>query len=226
MRSLIPNLFTSSNLIFGVLSIVKTFEKDFFTAAIFIVMALIADAFDGRTARFFGVDGDFGKELDSLCDVVSFGVSPAILIYNMYLLPLGYIALIPIAIFPVCAAFRLARFNISTDSVQGYFMGLPAPAGGCILATFAIASLDIMPEIVAIGVVIYGLLMYSTVRYPDFKGKGNPIRKFSSVLAVVLAVYLLYALPVIAIPFILFFSYTVMGLVNFLYVKFTGGYES
>lgn len=226
MRSLIPNLFTSSNLIFGVLSIVKTFEKDFFTAAIFIVMALIADAFDGRTARFFGVDGDFGKELDSLCDVVSFGVSPAILIYNMYLLPLGYIALIPIAIFPVCAAFRLARFNISTDSVQGYFMGLPAPAGGCILATFAIASLDIMPEIVAIGVVIYGLLMYSTVRYPDFKGKGNPIRKFSSVLAVVLAAYLLYALPVIAIPFILFFSYTVMGLVNFLYVKFTGGYES
>jgi len=226
MRTLIPNIFTSSNLIFGVLSIIKTLEKDFFTASIFIILALVADAFDGRTARFFGVDGDFGKELDSLCDVVSFGAAPAILIYTMYLQPLGYIAFIPIAVFPVCAAFRLARFNISTDSVQGYFMGLPAPAGGCIVATFALAGLDVMPVIVAIGLIAYGLLMYSTVRYPDFKGKGNPIRKFSAVLAVVLAVYLLYILPMIAIPFVLFFSYTIMGLVNFLHVQITGGYDS
>lgn len=226
MRTIIPNMFTSLNLAFGVVSILKTLEGDFFVAAILIVLALVADAFDGRAARYFGVDGDFGKELDSLCDVVSFGVSPAILIYTMYLEPLGYIALISVIVFPVCTALRLARFNISTTSVQGYFMGLPAPAGGCILATFAMANLAVNPLLIAVGVLIYGLLMYSKVRYPDFKGKGNPILKFSAVLAVFIALYLVFILPVIALPFIAFFSYTLMGLVNFLHVQFVGGYKS
>ncbi len=225
MRSFIPNACTSLNLAFGVLSIIKTIEKDFFLAGIFILLAMVADALDGRAARFFGVSGDFGKELDSLCDAVSFGVSPAILLHQMYMQGAGYLGLAATIAFPVCAVLRLARFNISTSTVQGYFMGMPAPGGGCILATFAISGIQLDSTIVSIGVIAYALLMYSTVRYPDFKGKGNPIRPPSAVLAVVTALCLFYLLPLAALPFSAFFAYSLMGFVNFLHIKITGGYS-
>ncbi len=224
MRSFIPNAVTSLNLAFGVLSIIKTIEKDFFLAGVMILLAMVADALDGRAARFFGVSGDFGKELDSLCDGVSFGVSPAILLHQMYMYDAGFLGLFATVIFPVCAVLRLARFNISTDAVQGYFMGMPAPGGGCILATFAMAGLQIDPVVVSVGVIAYAVLMYSKVRYPDFKGKGNPIRKPSAVIAGLVGAYLLFSLPIKAIPFSLFFAYSIMGVVNFLHVKFTDGY--
>jgi CDP-diacylglycerol--serine O-phosphatidyltransferase len=104
-------------------------------------------------------------------------------------------------------------------------MGLPSPAGGCFLATFAIAGLSVTPIYVALGVFVTGLLMYSKVRYPDFKGKGNPIRKQIAVVGIVLAVYLVYSLPLLAIPFSLFFSFLLTGVVNYFYVQLTGGYD-
>lgn len=223
-RSAIPNTFTALNLACGILSIIKTIEKDFVLAGIFILLAMAADACDGRAARYFGVSGDFGKELDSLCDVVSFGAAPAILIYHMHLNEFNFIYLFCIIIFAVCAAFRLARFNLDTQNVQGYFMGLPSPAGGCFLATFAISEIYGNPYVIAFGVLVAGLLMYSKVRYPDFKGKGNPIRKPSAIFGILLAVFMLYNLPVQAIPFVLFFCYILTGIVNFLYVQMVGGY--
>ncbi len=224
-RSLIPNAFTSLNLAFGILSIIKSIESDYFLAGVFILLAMLADAFDGRTARYFGVSGDFGKELDSLCDVVSFGVSPAILMYQMHFVSTNsYVYLCIVIVFAVCAALRLARFNIDTQNIQGYFMGMPSPAAGCFLATFAISGLMFDKVFIAIGILITGLLMYSTVRYPDFKGKGNPIRKPFSFLALIFATYLIYLLPLIAIPFIVFLAYILMGILNFFYVKVTGGY--
>ena len=223
-RSVIPNTFTSLNLACGVFSIIKTIEKDYCMAGIFIILALLADACDGRAARYFGVSGDFGKELDSLCDVVSFGVSPVILIYHMHLNEFNFIYLFCIAVFAVCAAFRLARFNLDTQNIQGYFMGIPSPAAGCFLATFAISDIYGNPYIIALGVLLTGLLMYSKIRYPDFKGKGNPIKKPSAIFGLLLVVFMLYILPVKAIPFILFFVYIVTGVVNFIYVKLMGGY--
>ena len=224
MRTFIPNMFTSANLACGVFAILKTIEQEFFTAGVFIILAMVADAFDGRAARYFGVSGDFGKELDSLCDAVSFGVAPAILLHQMYMQEIGYLSLVAVVIFPVCAVLRLARFNISTTTVQGYFMGLPAPAGGCILAAFAMSGIELSGNIVAFGVIFYALLMYSKIRYPDFKGKGNPIRKPSAIIAILLIVYLVWLLPVAAIPFSVFFSYSIMGFVNFIHVKLIGGY--
>lgn len=223
-RSVVPNTFTALNLTSGILSIIKTIEKDYQLAGIFIILALVADAFDGRTARALGVSGDFGKELDSLSDVVSFGAAPAILIYQMHLGEFTLLYLACTAIFAVCAELRLARFNLDTKNVQGYFMGLPSPAGGCFLATFAISGLTTNTYLVAFGMLIAGLLMYSTIRYPDFKGKGNPIKKPSAVFGILLACYMLYTLPAIAIPFTLFFAYIMTGIVNFVYVKLTGGY--
>ena len=225
MRSLIPNSFTCANLTCGVFSILKTIEKDFTFAGILIILALVADAFDGRTARALGVSGPFGVELDSLSDVVSFGVAPAILMHQMYFNDFSVLSLVAVAVFPICAELRLARFNISKSVVEGYFMGVPSPAGGCFLATFAIANITVQKEIVAIGVIIAGLLMYSSIRYPDFKGKGNPLKKIPAISGILIALFMLYKLPLIAIPFIFFFAYIVTGLINFVYVLATGGYD-
>lgn len=223
-RSLVPNTLTALNLSCGVLSIIKAIEQEFLMSGVFVLLAMVADAFDGRAARYFGVSGEFGKELDSLSDVVSFGVAPAILMYQMHLKGLGIPFLIIVIIFAVCAELRLARFNVDVQNVEGYFMGLPSPAAGCTLATFAISGIMIDPIYVAAGTLITGLLMYSSVRYPDFKGKGNPIRKPAALVGFIWAVYMLYTFPMIAIPFIGFFTYLAIGIVNFLYVQFTGGY--
>ena len=80
-RALIPNMLTSSNLVFGVCSIFSTMKGDLFWGSLFILIALVADGLDGRAARFFGTSSEIGKEMDSLCDLVSFGVAPGILAY-------------------------------------------------------------------------------------------------------------------------------------------------
>ena len=222
--SVVPNTLTALNLSCGVLSIIKAIEKDFLLSGVFILLAMLADAFDGRAARYFKVSGEFGKELDSLSDVVSFGVAPAILIYQMHFKEFTFPFLFVTVVFAVCAEMRLARFNVDVQNVEGYFMGLPSPAAGCTLATFAISGIMIDPVYVAAGTLITGLLMYSKVRYPDFKGKGNPIKKPAVLVGVIWAAYMLYTFPLIALPFIGFFAYLSVGIVNYIYVQFTGGY--
>ena len=221
MRAWVPSLFTSLNLVFGMLSIFSTFEGRYNSAAIFIILALVADGLDGRVARAMGVSSDFGKELDSLCDLGSFGVAPGILIYELALRDLGIIGQLAAVVFAVCGALRLARFNISTDVVHGYFMGMPIPSGGCIVATFALSGLVLPPVVTAIGTVLYGYLMISTVRYPDFKGKGNPIAMPAAVVGIVVGLLPLFFAPSMQlIPFLLFFLYTMVGLVNAVYRLF------
>ena len=134
-RSAIANTISSFNLMFGVLSILATFEGEFKAAAIMIILAVVADSMDGRVARALGVSGEFGKELDSLCDVCSFGVAPGVLIYQYALMDLGLIGQLLAAFFAICGALRLARFNVNAAVVHGYFVGMPIPAGGCVVAT-------------------------------------------------------------------------------------------
>lgn len=107
-RRLIPNSISSASLIFGVLSIFKTIEGDFFLAPVFIVIAVLFDSMDGRAARALGVGGgDFGKEMDSLCDMCSFGVAPAIMIYMYGLQDLGLVGQVIAALFAVGGCLRL-----------------------------------------------------------------------------------------------------------------------
>jgi CDP-diacylglycerol--serine O-phosphatidyltransferase len=129
-------MLTSLNLILGVFSILATFNNNFTTAALLVVAAMLADGIDGRVARYFKVSSEFGKELDSLCDLVSFGVAPAILSYAFLLKDFDKAGYAVAAIFATCGALRLARFNVNTGVVKGYFMGLPIPAAGCVVATF------------------------------------------------------------------------------------------
>ncbi|MEG0797555.1 MAG: CDP-diacylglycerol--serine O-phosphatidyltransferase [Acidaminococcaceae bacterium] len=217
-RRMVPNSISAISLAFGILSIFATFEKNFNTAAVLIILAVLADSLDGRAARMLGVSGEFGKELDSLCDLGSFGVAPAILIYQYGLIDLALTGKLVAAFFTICGAMRLARFNVSTDVVKGYFMGMPIPAGGCVIATYVLSGYRFSAVTVAIATAIVAYIMYSEVKFPDFKGKGNPMYILPVVVALVIGAGLLYLRPS-GWPFVCMFTYTLAGIINFIYTK-------
>lgn len=216
MKSVIPNMLTALNLVFGVLSILSTYNGELQLAAFLIVAAMISDGLDGRVARFFNVSSEFGKELDSLCDLVSFGVAPAFLAYVFLLKEAGTTGYVVAAFFAVCGAMRLARFNVNTGTVKGYFMGLPIPAAGCAVATFTLMGFKPSGFIFPLMVAIFGYLMVSTVKYPDFKGKGEKIRLIPAIVALGAAGYIL-VMAKDAFLFVPFFAYAVFGIMNSLF---------
>ncbi|MDR3592372.1 MAG: CDP-diacylglycerol--serine O-phosphatidyltransferase [Negativicutes bacterium] len=213
MKTFIPNLLTVSNLVFGVFSLIATFQGLFALAGIWIVVAMIADGLDGRAARYFKVSSEFGKELDSLCDLGSFGVAPALLAYVFLLKDFGWAGALVAAAFAVCGALRLARFNVNTSTVKGYFMGLPIPAAGCVVATFVMTGIKPPSWVFAVMVAGFAYLMVSTIKYPDFKGKGEKVRVVPVALTALLAGYILYV-SLWALPFVVFFGYAVFGILN------------
>lgn len=216
-RRIVPNSISSISLIFGILSIFKTFEQDFFYAALFIILAVLADSMDGRAARLLGVSGDFGKELDSLCDLGSFGVAPAIMIYHYGMTDLGLAGQIIAALFTIGGAMRLARFNVNAATVKGYFQGMPIPAGACCLATYVLSGYHFAPELVAVMTFVIAVIMYSNVKFPDFKGKGNPMFAAPVIAALLIGAYMLAERPS-AWMFVIMFTYTIAGIINHIYV--------
>ena len=126
---LLPNLFTTSAMVFGFLSIHFSITNRFDLAAAFIFMAAILDALDGRVARMTGTQSDFGAQFDSLSDMVSFGVSPAVLVYAWNLSELGNFGVMAAFVFSLAVAIRLARFNVTSSLSNSFdFQGLPSPA--------------------------------------------------------------------------------------------------
>jgi len=217
MKSIIPNALTALNLILGMGAIIATFNGEYYQAALFVVAAMISDGLDGRVARYLNASSEFGKELDSLCDLVSFGVAPAILAYAFLLNELpGVIGYMIAAFFATCGALRLARFNVNTGVVKGYFMGLPIPAAGCVLATFIMLGIKPLDWIFAIMVIICGYLMVSTIKYPDFKGQGEKIRIIPAVITIFISGYILFAISctIGTMLFIPFFAYALFGILN------------
>lgn len=176
--SAIPHLFTLINLASGVISIMLTIQGEYHAAALMVVASLVADGLDGRLARLFKADGEFGKELDSLADVVAFGTAPAILLYEMVLHNFAYYGMVIALVFPMCGALRLARFNIIKTS--GFFMGVPITAAGSLLSCLAYYSLQetaVLPAALfyPIAVLVLAYLMVSTIPYPDFKKRPKGI---------------------------------------------------
>ena len=224
MRAMIPNICTAANLFFGMCSILSTYEGNYFYASIFIILALVADGLDGRIARALGVASEFGKEMDSLCDLGSFGIAPAFLAYSFCLHNFGYIGKAAAIIFALCGMWRLARFNVSTSVVHGYFMGLAIPAGGCIVATTTLlfTALNIQPEnfglIYPITIIIVAYLMVSHVHYPNFKGDGaEKIYLLSKIFALAMfaaIVFFTIDFPIQGILTAIFSTYAVFGIVN------------
>jgi CDP-diacylglycerol--serine O-phosphatidyltransferase len=193
---LLPSIFTVANMLLGFYAIVLGLRDRFAAAALLIFAAAILDSLDGRIARMTNTESDFGREYDSLADLVTFGMAPALLSYLWGLQDLGRAGWLAPLFFLVCAATRLARFNVQTRKVdKRYFVGLPSPAAAGALASilFVVPDLDWKPwfNLLLMGILLtLATLMVSTFRYPSFKQidlrKGWSYRVVLPIAAVVL----------------------------------------
>jgi CDP-diacylglycerol---serine O-phosphatidyltransferase len=188
---LLPSMFTMANLFCGYACIVHSMRGELSTAALFIGFAFVLDMLDGRIARLTGTTSAFGLEFDSLADVVSFGVAPAILSFQWGLHPLGRIGWAAGFLFVAAAAVRLARFNIQSGSQdKRYFVGMPSPAAACVPAATVFAypqGFQSATHAVAVlaMVIVPALTMVSTIRFRSFKTLDLQARRSSTVLVLV-----------------------------------------
>jgi CDP-diacylglycerol--serine O-phosphatidyltransferase len=206
---LLPSMFTIGNMFCGYACIVHAMRGEFHIAAPFIGFAMVLDMLDGRIARMTGTASDFGIELDSLADVISFGMAPAILSFSWGLQPLGRLGWAVGFLFVAAAALRLARFNIQAGSVdKRYFVGMPSPAAAAIPAATVFAypsgfsSYSLYPTIgieavpVIAMVLVPALLMVSTIRFRSFKAFDLQTRRsYTVLLLVAIALALIAAQP-------------------------------
>lgn len=190
---LLPNLFTTAALFGGFYAIMAAMRGDFEMAAMAIFAAMVFDGLDGRVARMTNTSSEFGVQYDSLSDMVSFGVAPALVMYLWALVDLGKFGIGVAFVYVAGAALRLARFNTQVDEVdKRYFIGLASPAAAAVVAGIVWAGFDVSmsgrPSFIA-GVVtaLMGLLMVSNVKYSSFKELDLRGRvPFVMILAVVL----------------------------------------
>ena len=173
---LLPSLMTVGNLFCGYACVVYATRGDFDTAAVLIGIAMVLDTLDGFLARLTNSSSAFGVELDSLADVISFGLAPAILAFTWGLWPLGRVGWAAGFVYVTAAAMRLARFNIQTGSTtdKRYFAGLPSPAAGGVIAStvymYPWGLQDPRAAVLALPMVIVpGFLMVSTIRFRSIK---------------------------------------------------------
>jgi CDP-diacylglycerol--serine O-phosphatidyltransferase len=198
-----PSAFTLGNLFFGFWAIVSAFNGNFRWAGWFIVFAGILDMLDGRVARLSNTGTRFGAELDSLVDVISFGVAPALLIYFLDFANAGRFAWILCYIYVTGVALRLARFNVLSAGKPstGWFTGLPSPAAGTTLAVYypfsqtewyraSLAYLDLQHQGLVVLMLLLAVLMVSNVKYPKFPPIGLRSPKGLFGLAVHLSILL------------------------------------
>ena len=173
--AILPSLFTIGNLFLGFWAMVRTIHGQYAEAAPLIFWAILLDVLDGRIARMTGTTSEFGGELDSLADVVSFGVAPALLAYSWGFATLPRVGWLVAFLFVACGTLRLARFNVQKSSVDGrYFVGLPIPAAAAPVA--ALVNVSPMPVDEKTHAVLWlallivlSFLMVSTFRYTSFK---------------------------------------------------------
>ncbi|OFI05085.1 CDP-diacylglycerol--glycerol-3-phosphate 3-phosphatidyltransferase [Clostridium acetireducens DSM 10703] len=169
-KQAIPNIFTLTNLSCGVISLLMTFQANYLLAAIFILLACLADRYDGRVARYLQVSSELGKELDSLADLVSFGVAPSLLMFNIYNYSnLGIIGYLLVLLLPIAGAYRLARYN-STE-FDGIFKGVPITMSGAVLAVFSILTRNNPENFFVLSIILvfsFSYLMVSNIKLKKF----------------------------------------------------------
>ncbi|MBU2490620.1 MAG: CDP-diacylglycerol--serine O-phosphatidyltransferase [Proteobacteria bacterium] len=219
---LLPNLATSLNLFCGFFSVVSSLEGHFLRAAGAIVVAGVFDNLDGRIARATRSTSRFGVEYDSLADLVSFGMAPALLAYLWVLRPFGRLGWLAAFLFVACGALRLARFNTQAGESDGSsFTGLPIPAAAGTVASLILFN-DRLGSVspvhpLAVLVLLYALsyLMVSSLPYPSFKKKVEH-RSFNSLVLTLLVLICIAAEPGIAL-FMVAVTYMSSGPVRFAY---------
>lgn len=175
-RSIIPNLFTLANLFCGIASIVASTEGQFERAALFILMSGIFDMLDGVVARLVRSTSEFGVELDSLCDMVSFGIAPSIMLYLMFFHQWLNWGLLLASLPSLAGVLRLARFNVQLSGLEdkAYFRGMPIPAGAFTIVSYLmfthrsdVIPADWLPLLITSVTIITSLAMVSTFKYDN-----------------------------------------------------------
>lgn len=221
---ILPNLFTTAALFAGFFAIVQAMNNRFEAAAVAIFVAMVFDGLDGRVARLTHTQSAFGAEYDSLSDMVSFGVAPALVVYEWALKDLGKLGWIAAFIYCAGAALRLARFNTNLDTIdKRYFQGLPSPAAAALIAGLVWVSLDYGYSgedarwLACLLTLFAGVTMVSTVRY--YSGKDINLKKsvpFMVIAAFALAIALVSSYPA-GVLFMLFLAYALSGYVMMLW---------
>jgi CDP-diacylglycerol--serine O-phosphatidyltransferase len=221
---ILPNLFTTAALFAGFYAIVQAMNGQFEYAPIAIFVAMIMDGLDGRVARWTHTESDFGAQYDSLSDMVSFGLAPALVMYEWALSGLGKLGWLAAFLYAAAAALRLARFNIQTGGDSRYFTGLPSPSAAALLAglvwvlhtNYGVPGKEV--SFIALGVTVFaGLSMVSNIRYHSFKHLDVKNRvSFMAVIAVVLVFVLVSLDP----PQVLFMGFLVYSLSGPLFAAF------
>lgn len=229
---ILPNLFTLSSVFCGfyacALSSSGATDEQFYRASLLIIFSMFFDTIDGRVARLTRTQSAFGLQLDSLADVVAFGIAPAVLVYNWALAPLGTVAVVSCFAFVACGAIRLARFNVLSMTSDGspkkadkYILGLPIPGAAGILVSLVAANhavsggLSGSPVPVLIVVLVLSFFMVSTIRFRSFKDLRMSWRTLllvgfalSSSIALALTLHIAFALGWLLV------SYVAIGLVE------------
>jgi CDP-diacylglycerol--serine O-phosphatidyltransferase len=208
-KRMIPSIFTLGNLIFGLIALLMMIEGNPELGAAFIIVGMLMDGLDGRLARALGVSSEFGKELDSLSDMVTFGVAPAFLAYKLALNELGLVGICFAFSFALCGAIRLARFNV-IDPTPGFFIGMPITMAGGILTIIMTYQNIFSTNFLAILTVLLAYFMISSVKYPDFKKIGMP--KFLQVSILFLFLFIIFVLKFRELIFFPVIIYILIGL--------------
>lgn len=215
---LLPNLFTTGCLFAGFYAIVAAMGGRFESAAVAIFIAMIMDGLDGRVARLTNTQSAFGAEYDSLADMVSFGLAPALVVYVWALSDMGKLGWLAAFVYTAGTALRLARFNTQAGSPdKRYFQGLASPAAAAVMAGMVWVGQDYLIEgrsvsyLVFVITIMVGMLMVSNVRYRSFKDldlKGKV--PFVAILVVVL-VFVLISIDPPQVLFVVFVGYALSG---------------
>ena len=227
----LPNLFTTASLFAGVFGIIASMNEEFVRAAVAIIVALILDGLDGRMARMTNTTSKFGTEYDSLSDVISFGVAPAVLAYSWALQPYGKWGWLAVFLYVACGALRLARFNVQVNTVESKrFVGLPIPAAACMAAATVLLfnHLNRLPQEflqnpylfkrLSIITLIYLLafLMVSNFRYYSFKDPALIKRQPFGFLLLAVVVLIIVAAEPVVMTFSIMLLYVLSGPIGFL----------
>ncbi|MBB3191652.1 CDP-diacylglycerol--serine O-phosphatidyltransferase [Halomonas cerina] len=215
---LLPNLFTTSALFSGFFAVVAGINGDFTAASVAIFIAMVLDGVDGRVARLTNTQSAFGAEYDSLADMISFGMAPALVAFTWILQDVGKTGWVVAFLYVACAALRLARFNVQIGSVdKKWFIGLPSPSAAALVAACVWTFHNFDAEafgfklLMLLVVGVTGILMVSNIRYYSFKDldlKG-PV-PFVVLLAIVLGFVVISIEPSVML-LLLFGSYVSSG---------------
>lgn len=220
---LLPNILTTFGLFSGFFAIILATKGQYAESAIAIFIAMLWDGLDGRVARLTNTQSEFGEQYDSMADMVSFGVAPALLMYFYLFEGLGKIGWIGAFVYVAAGSLRLARFNTQIGvQDKRYFQGLPSPAAAALIAGLVWAKEMMGPSVyddqfLIIGswiiLVSAGILMVSNIRYYSFKEINFKGRSSFKLLLLATLIMIVVSLWPSAILFIFFFVYTLSGLV-------------